>query len=152
MRPVQRVVTVSQQVDQRPCAAAPKQITSLVTGCWAEAVIGPLRWAFPHSLQRCQQNVKLQTVASPKIIHPQGPAVCSQGHRMPYILISTQIRLVRIVHSFWVTDIVHQIVCYCNACEYALIKRFANSRRCRVKVVRTFSAQQVMQWAAVFVF
>ncbi|XP_030212496.1 GTP cyclohydrolase 1 feedback regulatory protein [Gadus morhua] len=50
-------------------------------------------WAFPHSMQCCQQNVKLQTVASPKIIHPQGPAVSSQGHRMPYILISTQIRL-----------------------------------------------------------
>ncbi|CAL8272301.1 unnamed protein product [Merluccius merluccius] len=61
-----------------------------------EAVIGRLRRAFPHSMRRSQQDLQLQAARGEESSRGNSrhqPRTQDTGHRMPYILISTQIRL-----------------------------------------------------------
>lgn len=63
------------------------------------AAIGPFRWAFPSSARTCQQRRELRRWHRPRRFRADtSSSVPGGGQRsiagMPYILISTQIRLV----------------------------------------------------------
>lgn len=65
----------------------------------AAAVIGPSRWVFPHSAESCQQRREQERGPSRLCANLHGHsqrniAVRRQGAGMPYMFVSTQIRLV----------------------------------------------------------
>ncbi|XP_030298888.1 GTP cyclohydrolase 1 feedback regulatory protein [Sparus aurata] len=64
----------------------------------AAAVIGPSRWVFPHSAESCQQRREQERGPSRLCANLHGHsqrniAVRRQGAGMPYMFVSTQIRL-----------------------------------------------------------